>query len=155
MNWGAIAAVGEVLGAIAVIGTLLYLASQTRHTRTAVESAANLGIVEAHSRFRQALMVNPDLADLLARANIDPEVTDGERIRLQMLFHDIFMACAVGILTKAGDNTPRTDTRYLAELLNDNPYGIIEWNRKRDEMSEIVPEFCSEIDTLLGSASDT
>ncbi len=153
-NWDAIGAIGEIIGAVAVVATLLYLASQTRHTRTAVESAANIGTAEAHSRFRQSLMTNSDLADLLARANSDPAVTEGEQIRLRALFHDIFIACAIGILTRANEKTPRTDIQFLAEFLNENPYGVLEWKRRRSEMCEIVPEFCREIDQRLGIEND-
>ncbi len=35
MNWDAIGAIGEILGAIAVIGTLAYLSTQVKHARTA------------------------------------------------------------------------------------------------------------------------
>jgi len=149
MNWDAIGAVGEVLGAIAVVATLLYLASQTRHTRLAVESAGNIGTAEAHSRFRLALMTNPELAALLAKANADPNVTEAERIQLQMLFFDIFIACAVGIVTQSTTELPRTDVIFLSEFLNENPYGKIEWERKRNQMELIVPEFCREVDKLL------
>lgn len=34
MNWDAIGAVGEVLGAVAVIATLAYLAVQVRHLKS-------------------------------------------------------------------------------------------------------------------------
>ncbi len=155
MNWEAIGAIAEILGATAVVVTLLYLASQTRQTRTAVESAANLGTVEAHSRYRQALMVNADLADLLARANANPEISEGDQIRLQMLFDDVFLACAMGILTRASDKTPRTDIQFLTEFLTNNPYGVVAWNKKRNEMHEIVPEFCAEIDRHIGGRGNT
>ena len=155
MNWDAIGAGGEVLGAIAVIGTLLYLASQTRHTRMAVESAGNIGTVETHSRFRQALMTNPELAALLVKANQNPDVSEAERIQLQMLFFDIFIACAIGISTQSTTDLIRTDVIFLAEFLNENPYGIIEWERKRNQMELIVPEFCKEVDKLVGVQSDS
>ena len=35
MNWGAIGAVGEILGAIAVVLTLVYLAVQVRYAKEA------------------------------------------------------------------------------------------------------------------------
>jgi hypothetical protein len=149
LNWDAIGAVGEVLGAIAVVTTLLYLASQTKHTRLAVESAGNLGTAEAHSRFRQALMTNPQLAALLAKANENPNVTEAERIQLQMLFFDVFIACVIGFTTQSTTDVQRTDVIFLAEFLNENPYGKIEWERRRNQMELLVPEFCNEVDKLL------
>jgi hypothetical protein len=35
MNWEAIGAIGEIVGAVAVVGTLVYLASQVRSAKTA------------------------------------------------------------------------------------------------------------------------
>ena len=42
MNWEAIGAIGEVLGAFAVVATLLYLALQVRHAKTATTDATRL-----------------------------------------------------------------------------------------------------------------
>ncbi len=39
MNWEAIGAIGEILGALAVVLTLGYLAVQVRHTRLAAADA--------------------------------------------------------------------------------------------------------------------
>ena len=43
MNWDAIRAVGEIVGAVAVVGTLGYLALQIRHS--ANQSTANSELV--------------------------------------------------------------------------------------------------------------
>lgn len=150
MNLDEIGAIGEIIGAVAVVLTLLYLASQTRQTRIAVESAANLGTVEAHGRFRQALVYNPDLTDLIAKANSDPNVSDGEKIRLRAFFDEVFLACVVGILTQTNQRTPRTDVEFLVEFLTENPCGIIEWKRKRTELQQLAPEFCRDVDSQLG-----
>ena len=42
MNWDAIGAVGEILGAFAVVATLVYLASQVRYEKTAAADANRL-----------------------------------------------------------------------------------------------------------------
>jgi hypothetical protein len=42
MNWEAIGAVGEILGAAAVVGTLIYLASQVRYAKNAAADASRL-----------------------------------------------------------------------------------------------------------------
>ena len=48
MNWDAIGAVGEIIGALAVVLTLGYLAIQTRHSAAATQSATE---VEASRQF--------------------------------------------------------------------------------------------------------
>ena len=47
MNWDAIGAIAELVGAIAVVGTLFYLAIQVRHGKEATE--ANTQSLELHS----------------------------------------------------------------------------------------------------------
>lgn len=157
MNWEAIGAVGEVLGAIAVIATLLYLANQTRHTRTAVEVNSNMGTVEAHSRFRQSLIGNTELANLLAKANSRAELTEGEQIQISLLFFELFIACGIGVLTQVSKDgtTPRAEYEFLTEFLEENPSGFAQWKRRHDTMEKVVPEFCAEIDKFVIEYDDT
>ena len=68
MNWEAIGAVGEIVGAVAVVGTLFYLAIQIRQNNRVVEENSRqlrLGEVDAtlqsFSRYR-ALLVDPQTA---------------------------------------------------------------------------------------------
>lgn len=67
MNWDAIAAIGEILGATAVVTSLLYLASQTRQSRIAAEETAKYaGLQATHSmldlyfNWRRTLLSNPE-----------------------------------------------------------------------------------------------
>ena len=156
MNWDAIGAFGEVLGAIAVIATLLYLAVQTRHTRTAVEASSNMGTVEAHSRFRQSLLGNSELANLLAKANSGAELSEGEEIQIRVLFLELFIACAVGVLTQVSKdgNTPRAEYEYLTAFLKANPSGFSEWKQSRSIVEKVVPEFCAEFDKFVREYDD-
>ena len=74
MNWEAIGAVGEVLGAIGVVVTLGYLAVQIRHNTRSVRAARLLGIASgwrAHNQqmldpavsraYQQGLRTHPDM----------------------------------------------------------------------------------------------
>jgi hypothetical protein len=50
MNWEAIGAIGEIVGAVAVVATLIYLANQIRVAGTAAESAGSYASAEVYSR---------------------------------------------------------------------------------------------------------
>lgn len=154
MNWDAIGALGEVLGAIAVIATLLYLAVQTRHARVAVETASTLGTIEGHSRFRQALMIDPGLTDLLAKANSGNELTEGEAQRTKMLFLELFLACVAGVATQTNTKSPRVEAEYLLNFLKDNPSGISHWNDQSEMLYKLVPEFCRAVERGIVELSD-
>ena len=64
MNWEAVGAVGETVGAFAVVATLIYLAIQTKQTRQAVEANGFLSTMEIYSRWRTAIVQSPDLAKM-------------------------------------------------------------------------------------------
>jgi hypothetical protein len=86
MNWEAIGAIGEVVGAIAVVATLGYLAVQTRHARDATE--ANTKALKSAARIEAArywtdevlrLALSPDMAIILAQGFEDASVLDASQ----------------------------------------------------------------------------
>ena len=82
MNWEAISAVGELIGALAVLGTLLYLASQVKKAdqsaRAVVRDSVSQSVI-------QALRVDLDDLDL-SRAAI--KLSQGEELtELEMYRH--------------------------------------------------------------------
>ena len=74
MNWEAISAIGEAVGAIAVVISLVYLAVQIRqNTRQIANSieATRLDAfernIESGNRTREFFLLNPELAELYGR----------------------------------------------------------------------------------------
>jgi hypothetical protein len=67
MNWEAIGAIGEVVGAIGVIATLVYLAAQIRQNSNVVRSATRQAISTAQTDVGFRLAGNPDLGAAVAR----------------------------------------------------------------------------------------
>ena len=54
-NWEAIGAIGEVVGGVAVIATLLYLAIQIRQNAQSVRNAASLSVNEGLAEINRRL----------------------------------------------------------------------------------------------------
>lgn len=73
MNWQAIGAVGEILAALAVVVTLVYLAKQIRQNSRAVQVSALRDTTEQWHRWSEVLATSPELADIVARGNISYE----------------------------------------------------------------------------------
>jgi hypothetical protein len=69
MNWDAVGAIGEVIGAIAVIATLLYLAIQIRQNTKAIRSTTLTAITE-HKHFE--LRWSSDIATAWRKSLTDP-----------------------------------------------------------------------------------
>lgn len=100
MNWDAVGAIAELLGAIGVIISLAYLATQIRHSAAqtaehsrALRIAAIDSVAASFSRFRDPLIRDPELAELWTRGTQSYEdLNDIERVRLGRLLQELFFA---------------------------------------------------------------
>lgn len=91
MNWDAIGAVGEILGAIAVFVSLVYLAIQTKNNTKALRSSAFHQVRESFSEVSLTMVEDPDLALLVNRAiSNDPSLDDKEKIRFDYFLTTFF-----------------------------------------------------------------
>ena len=68
MNWDAIGAIGEIIGALAVVASLLYLAIQTRANASALRANAAWNAETVFGDTNYALGRDPALAELIGRA---------------------------------------------------------------------------------------
>ncbi len=84
MNWNAIAAMAELLGALAVLASLLYLAHQIRQNTEVARSASRQGIAEAAMAEASSIVENADLARLLFREISGQPLEDHEDYRVQL-----------------------------------------------------------------------
>jgi hypothetical protein len=62
MNWEAVGAVAELVGAIGVVASLFYVASQIRRSSGAQEAATNQAISDATQQRLLAMAQTPELA---------------------------------------------------------------------------------------------
>jgi len=81
MNWEAIGAVGEILGAIAVVVSLVYLATQIRQNSKAVRNEALQRAIEDRSSMAKITMQS-DLAPIWRRGLGEfDSLTDDEKVQ--------------------------------------------------------------------------
>jgi hypothetical protein len=100
MNWEAVGAIGEVIGAFGVIASLAYLGIQIRHSTAqmgehsrALRIAAIDQVAASFSRFRDPLIRDPELARLWLKGTRDYDSLDEvEKIRCGRLFQELFFA---------------------------------------------------------------
>lgn len=86
MNWEALSAISEVLGAVAVLLTLIYLAMQMRQNTASVQANTRQAILQEDQQFVFRAMDDPEL--ILLR--FKPNLTDEEKIRLSMYLITFF-----------------------------------------------------------------
>ena len=78
MNWEAIGAVAEGLGAVGVIASLLYVGIQVRASTRAAAVEAKLQSTRMYTDFLILLVQSPDLNDVMIRGRRDFESLDQE-----------------------------------------------------------------------------
>jgi len=87
MNWEALGAIANLLAAVGVIATLIYLAIQSRQNTKAVRSSSIQNLVQSFSTTAQAAVENEYIIPLLLKANAGSEaLTQEERARVHFWF---------------------------------------------------------------------
>ena len=64
MNWEAIGAVGEIIGAVAVVISLIYLATQVRSSSRATRASVYMGLHDSEAHFISLLLSEPAIREL-------------------------------------------------------------------------------------------
>ena len=130
MNWEAIGAVGEVLGAGAVVATIIYLAIQVRQSKSMLHTNQNLAIGQSYQHrtsitsdnFR-AQLANHDPIAIRAKMSRGEELSEEEKGAMQIVsalghfaYDNMYYQYSVGLL----DEETWSGTRsVLKESLRD------------------------------------
>ena len=91
MNWDAIGAIGEIIGALAVLATLIYLSIQLKQNTKSINSNNHNFVTQGFNQFNLALFSDPELARLSREGIFEiDKLNDIDKIRSQHMFHLIF-----------------------------------------------------------------
>jgi len=91
MNWEALGAIGETVGAVAVIVTLGYLALQIRQNTQSLRLAAAHGWKSDGLDLRMRIVQDPDLARVFRTGLVDASSLDeNDRVRFNITLAAIF-----------------------------------------------------------------
>lgn len=93
MNWDAVGAIGEIVGAFTVLLTLIYLSLQIRQNTKAVKSSALDSSISALSVIRDRILSDREIAELYMNGCEDPDtLDDADKVRYRMLITNILLA---------------------------------------------------------------
>ena len=133
MNWDAIGAVAEALGALGVIASLVYLATQLKSNALASTVEAKLTTIRFMTDFNRDLIMDPSLFELWNRGSKDlQDLSDDEFARFSNLnlsafwfFSAAFYQFEVGKLT-------RGDLFEMEQIMGFwlSRSGVMEWWKK-------------------------
>ena len=158
MNWDAIGAIGEIIGATGVIVTLGYLAYQIRQNtaqleqneRTAIAAAVSVSATNYREN-RRHIYTSRDVAALVLQGMSDPsslDATDQYRFRLiiQNTMDALWDLYSQTVVTDFSPETWRTQGVGLVKRVFVTNGGAWFWKAHRHEYAE---EFRTEIDQIL------
>ena len=92
MDWNAIGAIGETIGAAAVVVSLLYLAVQIREQNKQARLSA-LHEMSRELREVTSIFANEDMTDIFVRANQSYDnISEAESVRLIIMVTNFFRA---------------------------------------------------------------
>ncbi len=131
------AALAEIIGAVAVVASLIYLAVQIRQNThelsmslKSMELAAFERNVESGIRIRELFILNPEILELYARGSESyADLDEGDKLRFDMVLRNVFSALQgayVRQLTFGNDPTDFAGSeRTLDRLVRSR--GIRDW----------------------------
>lgn len=140
MNWEAISAVSEIIGAIAVVVSLVYLAVQIRSSSKATRASVYMGLHDTQAQFSYLLLSDTTLRELTDSLD-DPHFSVAERPELSHLLTMLFNKYELFYFLSREDmfspDVDRTMTKIIANRLK-NP-GVKEW--WGDSQDTFSPDF--------------
>ena len=150
MNWDAIGAIGEIIGAVAVFITLIYLALQIRQNTRAVNSSALDSTVNTISIARQSIYENDEVARVYMKGLTTPEELDDlERLKFRLLLHNLMLSQSnIFAQTKFSD-LPLSEWQAQSNVIKrviGSPGGSWFWNEFAHEFDL---DFKNEIDRIM------
>ena len=150
MNWDAISAISEIVGAIAVIVTLLYLAVQIREGARASRSAAVTDATTAMQAWYQDLGNNASTSGLFLDGMTKPEsLSTHDQFQFVMLTHSAFLGFQRSyFLSQAGtlDISLRDSIGTAIHAVNHLPGMALYWQQRK---AFFQPEFVAWVEELL------
>ena len=87
MDWNALAAIAEVLGALAVLASLIYVAAQIRQNTQMMKSSIRQQLTTSTQNVVFKMMDN---AETIAKMQENETLTPGEQIRMRLLLRAAF-----------------------------------------------------------------
>ena len=130
MNWEAISAIGQLVGAAAVVISLIYLARKIRSNA----HASRLASMDTHNRWLAELVVHPDLSELYYRGIRDFGSLEGaDLVRFSSLMDQLFdIYEEIYYQRLEGHLEPRQWRHVEAAMRDFNAYpGVHTWWRSR------------------------
>ncbi len=150
MNWDAVGALAEAIGAAAVVLSLLYLASQVRQNTKISKAATRQALADGAQRLASDVVEIDDIARIMQDAMDDKEVKPHEKFRIQSrcyrdlrFWDNAYYQYTEGLLTEEEWDGFRENLRLIFQF----PFYRDYWENLQVMFSA---PFRREVNSLLG-----
>ena len=154
MDLTQLANLGEFIGGVAVLVTLIYLTTQIRQNTKSVAAAATDSSSQFITAVRQAIFENAEVAHFYHVGLADLERLDEEeRLRFRLLMHNVFWALANSYKQGKLAGAPEVEIAPILaglERIISAPGASWFW---REFQHEFDPAFRKEVDLIVKSLS--
>jgi len=154
VNWDAIGAIGEIIGALAVVATLGYLAVQIRQNTKTARSAARQAISDAATLPAQNFFGDANFRKAFNAHVNGEEVDEDQMLHLQSycyinfrLWENIHYQYRSGMLTADEWDSFRRNLKAISQI----PIWQDYWEREGDVYTD---SFRAEMNSILGEIAD-
>ena len=121
MEWEAIGAVGEILGAVAVFVTLLYLATQIKQTNGISRFNSSKDLMTSFDNLNKIVVTDPSLREVLHKSG-ELSVDENEQ-----LYTFVNMWCNTWALCQTAYDNGLTDKGFYDAASRDVPFELQRW----------------------------
>ena len=133
MNWDAVGALSELVGAVAVVATLIYLSKQIRQNTLTNQNAALQTISSQYADWLARIIDSDDVARIYRIGLSEAEkLNDEERIRFGMLLTHLCRASDAQYHQYLSNALPEElwiSTRTSITHIFKKPGGLVWWNK--------------------------
>jgi hypothetical protein len=149
MNWDAIGAIAESLGAIGVIASLIYLGVQLKSNAIASGVEAKLATTKLLTEFNDKFIHHPELYELWDKARTgSSELSDAEYALFTSLNMNSFWCISAGYYQKQAGKLPEGDWFEVESIMDIwmNNVGMKNW-WSRHASERFSPDFVAYVNS--------
>ena len=154
MNWEAAGAIGEIVGALAVVATLAYLATQIRQSNRSARIAARLETTRQYTDFIDGLLVNPELARAFRQGSAGETLNESDDEVFRRLMSKCFWYFSAHHFQYSLNALTETDwhqSRMLIARISSRPGVEAWWGENKQDFS---PQFVAFMDSDIFGAGE-
>jgi len=150
LSWEAIGALGELIGALAVLITLIYLALQIRQNTRAVQLSAQDATKRNFSSFAHLLASSAEVADLFRKGCADYRALSAtDRLRFANLLQDLLYTLATQQQQASQGLIAETGVSSRLSFLFSQP-GVQDWWERNSQL--FGPDFVAIVDGVIAES---